>query len=104
MTINELEPPINVSLSGGYQPPTKIESTCSKVLKSWHECDLDNVASINEMKHKVMRKQWMKTDSGMRDNLSKRGQIVNQIIVIFSAEHDVSMEKAATKLDRIRVS
>ena len=58
----------------------------------------------NEMKHKMMRKKWMTNDSGMRDDLSKRGQIVNQMIGIYSSENDVSMEEAAIKLDEIRVS
>ena len=46
----------------------------------------------------------MKKDSGMRVNLSKRGQIVNQIIGTYSVEHDVSMEEVAIMLDEIRLN
>ena len=46
----------------------------------------------------------MKTDSEMRDNLSKRGQIVNQMIGICSEEHGISMKEAAMKLDEIRTN
>ena len=52
----------------------------------------------------MKRKRWMETDSGMKHNLSKRGQVVSQMVGICSAKHGVSMKEAAIKLDEIRIS
>ena len=56
------------------------------------------------MKYEMIKRMWRKKDSGMRDNLSKRVQIVNKMIGTYSTEHDVSLEEAAVKLDEIRLN
>ena len=73
------------------------------VLKSWEECNLDNVINNKvDPKHKAIKKKWSENDKAMRTNLSKRNQLVNEIIKPYASSHKISMHNAALQLDQLR--
>ena len=85
-----------------HPPPKRIEPSFFQVLECWQDLDLENIVNNKSVKHTHVKRKWCEKDSGVPDNLSKRGQIVLSTIKVKSIEINLSMNETATHLDEER--